>query len=205
MDVANCISDVLYRLGFIDSTDLAQSTSWVTSVELYQWADEAVKKLAYEAGVFTVADASITVVIGTPVYNLPASHVFTLAAWLASNPLRITPVRELWALDGKWNATSGPASRCSMDAGSVGTITLYPVPNAGGTLTQVCQEFPATVALGSSTLALASVLQDYLSYAMMAGARGKESEAAMPEMAEHFAERCRLYEQVIQKYFGPGQ
>ena len=116
--------------------------------------------------------------------------------------LRITPVRELWALDGTWPATPGPAARCSFDAGSVGTITLYPVPTAGGTLSQVCQEFPAD---GSTELALPAVLQDLFSYAMLAGARGKESDSAMPEMAAHFGERVKLYEQIAEHLWGPGQ
>jgi hypothetical protein len=205
MDTANCIPDALYRLGFQGPGDIALAGTWVTVAELYQWADEAAKKIAYESGVFITYDTSIAVTSGTAVWSLPASNVFTLAAWLGSNALRITPVRELWALDGTWTATSGPSTRCSLDAGSVGTITLYPNPAVGGTLNQVAEEYAAPIALGSSTVALPSVLQDYFSYAMMAGARGKESDAAMPEMAAHFEERMKLYEQVIEHLYGPGQ
>jgi hypothetical protein len=205
VDLANAVSDVLYRLGFQGAGDIAAAGGYATVSELYQWADEAAKKLAYLAGAFTAWDTSITVSAGTAVYNEPATHVFTIAAWLGSNPLRITPVRELWALDATWPATTGLSTRCSMDAGAVGTITLYPKPTVGGTLGQVIQEFPGTIALGSSTVALPSVLQDYFSYAMLAGARGKESDAAMEDMAEHFEERLRLYEQVIGHLYGPGQ
>jgi hypothetical protein len=92
-----------------------------------------------------------------------------------------------------------------MDAGSVGTVTLYPNPLTGGTVTQVCQEFPAAIVLGASAVLLPTVLGDYFTYAMLAGARGKESEAAMPEMAGHFEQRMKLYEQVIEHLWGPGQ
>lgn len=205
MDTASCVSDVLYRLGFTGSSDIATAGSWVTSNELYQWADELAKRMARESGVFVTYDMSITVTAGTAVYNLPASHVFTLGAWLGSTWLRITPVAELWALDGTWPATSGPAARASLDAGSVGTITLYPNPTVGGTLWQVTEEFPAAIAPGSSLVAAPTVLQDYFSYAMLEGARGKESDAMMPEMADHFAERLKLYGQVVEHLYGPRQ
>jgi hypothetical protein len=205
VDAAHCIADLWYRLGFLSQADIDASGTWVTSVELYQWADEAAKLIAYKSGVFLTFDASIAATSGTAVYELPATHVFTMAAWFGTTQLRLTPVRELWALDGTWPTTSGAPNRCSMDAGSVGTITLYPNPAAGGTVSQVCNEYPATIASASSTVALPTVLQDYLSYAMMAGARGKESDAAMPEMADHFAERCGLYEQIIEHLYGTGQ
>jgi hypothetical protein len=75
----------------------------------------------------------------------------------------------------------------------------------GGTLAQVCQEFPPAVQDGNSRLALPAVLQDHSSYAMPAGAREKESEAAMPEMADHFRQRLKLYGQVIEHLWGPGR
>jgi len=204
LDVAASLADVIYRLGFQGLNDFG-AEPWVSTDELYQFADEAAKKIAYQSGVFLTLDASITVTPGTAVYELPATHVYTLAAALGNAPLRITPVRDLWALDANWAATSGPSTRCSFDAGSVGTISLYPSPTAGGSLNQVCQEFPPQVQAGASAIALPTVLQDFLSYAMLAGARGKESEAAMPEMAAHFAERCALYEQIIEHLWGAGQ
>jgi len=204
MDTANSVSDVLYRLGFQSSGDIALSTSWVTVAELYQWADEAAQKIAYASGVFCTADASLTAIASTAEYALPASNVFTLATFLNGVVLRMTAVRDLWALDATWPATSGPATRASLDASGVGTITLYPVPTVGGTLTQIAEEYAPTIALATSTVALPTVLQDFFSYAMMAGARGKESDAFMPEVAQHFEDRMSLYESVIQHLYGPG-
>jgi hypothetical protein len=205
VDAANSAADVLYRLGFQGSADIAAAGTWVTVGELYQWADEAAQGIAYKSGVFITLDNSIAVTPGSGVYELPAAHVFTLQAFLDAGTLRVTPVRELEALDATWTATTGIPTRCSMDAGSVGTVTLYPNPTEADTLSQVCEEYPPTITSASSTAALPAPLQDFLSYAMLAGARGKESDAAMPEMAEHFEERCALYEQVIQHLYGVGQ
>ncbi len=215
LDVSKSLADVAYRLGFASLSDLISDAEAYTNVaELYQFADDAAKKIAYESGVFQNWDTSIAVTVGNAVYSLPANHVFTVLAALingvsgAPQLLRLTPVRNLWALDANWSATTGAPVRASLDAGSVGTITLYPKPAAGsaGTLAQVCQEFPTPpIGSGFTLVPLSVVLQDFFSYAMLAGARGKESEGAMPEMAAHFQSRCDLYEQIIQHLWGPGQ
>lgn len=204
IDTADSVADILYRLGFQGGADIALTGTWVTVAELYQWADEAAKAIAYESGIFVTLDATITAVAATAVYNLPATHVFSLAVWLATVPLRLTAVRDLRALDATWTATSGLSTRCSFDAGSVGTITLYPNPTVGGAITQLAEELPADIAIGSSTVQLPTVLLDYFSYKMLAGARGKESDAAMPEMEAHFLERCALYEKIIEHLYGTG-
>lgn len=205
LDVSASVGDVLYRLGFQGPADIAQANAWVTAAELYQFADEAAKHLSYKAGVFVTYDASITVLAGTAAYTLPTTHVFTLAAWVGNQPLRMTTVRDLFALDARWGTTTGAPKRASLEAGSVGTITLYPKPTAGDTLGQVCQSHPAALVAGASAVELPSVCQDYFSYAMLAGSRGKESEAGMPEMAAHFRQRMDLYEAVIEHLWGPGQ
>src|SRR5579864_63760 len=112
MDIANSIADSVYRLGFENAADMAAAGSWVNQNDLYQWADEIAKHLAYDAGVFVTWDTSIGVGPNISVYGLPATHVFTLLASLAGVLLRITPVRDLEAMDATWPTTTGPAARC---------------------------------------------------------------------------------------------
>jgi hypothetical protein len=212
VDALNSLNDAIYRLGFQSLADCA-ANGYVTPPELYQFADDAAKHLSYQVGIFTGLDTSMPVTAGVGVYSLPADHVFTLLAWVAPQAgvgsiqlLRATPVGNLFALDNTWATTAGESKRYSLDAGSVGTITLYPVPITSGTLEQICQQFPGTVAAGASQLAaMPSVLQDYLTYAMLAGGRGKESDSALPEMAAHFGQRLNLYDQLIEHLWGPGQ
>jgi hypothetical protein len=204
VDVAHSLADVIWRLGFLNSTDLDAAGTWVTSTELYQFADEAAQLLAYQSGAFVTLDTTVTAVSGTSTYALPASNVFTLAAWLNGVNLRITPVRALEALDATWPATSGPSTRASFDAASVGSAVLYPNPTVGGTLTQIAAETPPTIALSTSTVALPSVFQDAFSYAMLAGAKSKESDATDEAIAEHYAGRVALYRAIAAFLFGPG-
>lgn len=208
LDVTLAFLDVIYRLGFTGLADVV-STAWVTRAELYQFGDDAAKGLSYSAGVFITYDGTVAIVGGTALYTLPAALVYVVAAALvyASDVqlLRITSVGELWALDALWSTATGSPTRASLDAGGPGTATLYPQPLAAATLGLVCQEYPATVTAAASTLPLPSVMQDYFSYAMLAGARGKESDAAMPEMAGHARERMKLYEAIAQDLWGRGQ
>jgi hypothetical protein len=201
MNTTDCVNDVVYRLGFQDLTDLDADGTWVTSNELYAWADEAVKTISYRQGLFVELDASIAVVADTAVYDLPDKHISTLAAWLGVDALRLTPVKVLRALDATWPVTTGPSDRCSLDANSVGTITLYPKPTVGGTLWQLWQEHPPDIGIGASTVTLPTFFQDFLSYRMLAGARAKESDATQIEMAEHFEARCSMYEKIFQHLY----
>lgn len=205
-DVQISLNDVIYRLGFADAADFSQPGAWVTGAELLEWADEAIKRLAWSVAAFLTYDNSIPVVAGTSLYLLPSNHVYTVAAWVNGAPLRITRVSDLYALDADWPAAGGPPTRCSLDAGRVGTITLYPSPSQNGTLSQVAQEFPAaTVAGGATTTPLPLIFQDYLSYAMLRGARMKESDSRDLAMANHYDQRMKLLEQVFEHMYGPGQ
>jgi hypothetical protein len=208
LDLRNCISDVIYRLGLTGAADLA-AQDWVSNAELYQFADDTIKEMTFKHGLTMVWDTSITINSGTAAYNLPAADVFVVMAWLipgAGTPslLRPTSVRDLAALDESWPQTSGSAARVSFDAGAPDTATIYPNPTVGGTFGHIAQQYPAAVTEAAPLTALPLVCQDYLSYAMLAGARGKESEFAQMEMAKHYRERMSLYEQVFESLWGPG-
>jgi len=208
LDVSACILDVWYRLGFSSADDLANET-WLTVAELYQFLDDAVKALGRSTGVFLTYDATIAVTPGLPTYALPARHVFTESAWLLYADghvqlLRLTGVGQLFALDANWPTTLGDPTRLSLDAQDVETCILYPVPLQNATLAQVCETYPADVALGGAALALNPVLQDMLTYAALAGARSKESDSRDGDMAKHFAARVAMYQAIVESLWGSG-
>jgi hypothetical protein len=212
-DVANSVADLWYRLGFQSQADL-DAALWVPPADLYQFADEAVKRLAWTAGIFKVFDSSVVVTSGQAELTMPAGHVFTVAAWFLYGSLvqllRLTNVEQLYALEAAWGAQTGVPTRLSMDAGPVlgvggpGQALLYPSPNVAGTLCQVIQQTPATVAQGASVVPITAAAQDYFTYAVLATALSKESDHARPEVAAHCAERMKLFEKVFLQYFGPG-
>lgn len=210
MDLQNSVNDIWYRLGFLSLVELNAGAGWTNPTDLFQWLDECAEKLAYEVGLFVETDASIPVVSGTAVYGLPDSHVFTLLAALLDGSgnyslLRMTSVRDLWALDGNWQITQGTPNRASLDANAVGSITLYPDPTSSWRLFQVLQEVPNTIEAGSPTINLPTPLQDMFSYYVLGQARAQESEQADIAVAAHHMQRFQMYLDVCRQYFGVGQ
>jgi len=208
ISITRVIDDLLPTLGASNLADL----TWCLAdgSEFYQWADEYAQRLGRSCGVFVERDATTAVVGGTAAYALPARHIDTIHVSLtptAGTPGRLRPssVAELYALDGTWPAASGVVARYSGDAGVPGIITLYRRPHAAGTLAVIFHQFPPAIAAASPTVDVASPVGDYFQYGMLAEARRKQGEGAMPEMAAHFDERVRLYEKVLLAYFGGAQ
>ena len=202
VDLANTILDILPTLGASGLSDL----DWCTQAELYQWADEAAKRLSHRVGVFVERDTSTALVSGTATYPTPTGHVDTIhASVLPSVKLLPSSVQELAALDATWSKTAGPVTRYSMDAAGIGTITVYQIPTAAGTLAVIFHKFIPQIQAGASAIPVCSPVADYFAYAMLAGARRKESDHTMLDMADHFDKRVDMYEQILTHYFGEGQ
>lgn len=207
LNTGAALADCLYRLGFQSASDL-NTAPWLTATELQQWSDRAAQNLAVHTGVFLTFDTSVPITPGIAQYALPTGHTYTVMAALgqANRVLRITPAVELWALDSNWQAAScDPVavpnpSRCSLDAGALGTATLYPVPVSNDTLAQVLQQVPAQTV----TLPLPQVLQSYFSDSMVLGARRKESDHRLPEIADHLEQRLKLMDAILIHLYGSG-
>lgn len=198
VDLAQVIGDLLPTLGASSLADL----NWCMASELYQWADDSAKRLARKAGVFVERDTSISVANGVAVYPLPARHVDTIHVSIGGVRMRPASVQDLEALDSTWPSSSGIVERYSMDADGMTSITLYRIPTGAGAMAVIFNSYPATIAAGSSLVSAASPVADYFMYAMLAEARRKQSEGAMPEMAEHFDQRVGMYEEIFKQYFG---
>lgn len=207
VNVDTIIGDLIPALGAGSLQDL----DWVSEAELYQWADEAIKRLSHRCGVFVFRDTSTSIESGLSPYPVPQAHIDTIHVTLvpvsgAPLSLRATTSAELEALDGNWTATVGPITRFSMDADGTKFITVYMTPMAtGGSLAWIFHGFPAEIESGETAVDVASPIGDYLAYAMLGEARRKQSERAMPEVADWCDKRLDLMEQVIEAYWGPGQ
>ena len=199
--------DVLARLyPRLNAASAATLVRW-TDAELYQWADEAAKRLARSFGVFVERDASTALVAGTGTYAAAARHVSTVHASADSTALYARTAQELEALDALYVETQAAGGKLPSgflsEAGAAGSATrVYPLPSAGGTLGLIMHRYPAAIASSNYTLSVPLCLTEYFSWWMLAEARRKESQAKMPEIAEHFAERVGLLDQVIQRYWG---
>lgn len=205
IDFAELLADLYPAL----NAGAAGELVWWTEAELYEHADEAAKELARGYGVFVERDDSTGVLAGTAVYELPARHLSTIHAALSGRALCPLTVQELEALDALWPETDAtadePVSGFLGDSDGTERIRLYGIPDATGTLSLVFHRFPAAVNSGNYLLAAPPCLAPYFAWRVLAAARRKDSKARMPEVAEHFAARAELVEQVIEQYWGTAQ
>jgi hypothetical protein len=203
-DLSQTVNTLLSRLGASSWTDI----DWLTEAEAYSYFDEAAKRLAQIAGVFVERDASISLLPSVARYNAPDGWISTIHVSAGSTRLRPVSVAELRALDWQWQQTKGAVQRYSMDAGPLGTITVYPLPLSaqhGVALPVIYHRYPAEISETQTLAPISAVIADYFLYFALNRARGKQSDSAMPEMAAHAKQRVSLYEQVLTAYFGEGE
>jgi hypothetical protein len=201
IDVANVINDILPALGANDFSDL----DWCTQAELFQFADEAANRLAHRAGVWVNRYGLQTITAGTSVAPQPGDLVDAIHVSVDGASLRPVTALQLAALDAGWQGTAGTPQRFSMDA-APGSILLYPATTAAtSTLATIYHQRQPTVQPGQSVLPIASPVQDYIGYSVLEQARRKESDQQMTDMADHFAQRVALYEQIFEHYWGANE
>lgn len=205
VDLSKIISSILPTLGASSVSDLV----WWTKDELYQWGDEAAQRLSRNAGVWVEYEDKPS--ISTASVPLPSRHLSTIhvaAHFSPSNvsiPLRPSSVQELEALDSTWESTTGVAERYSQDYNGLRTLRLYPTPaEAILFLRLVYHVLPWELTEATPTLSAPSAIGDYLAFSIIAEARRREGDGAMPEIAVACDERVRLLEQVIRGYWSGG-
>lgn len=205
-DVRDALRRLLPTLGGYTYPEIVH---W-TEAEMLGYVNEALARLARITGVFVVRDTATAIADGTATYNLPTGHLSTIhAALLAGAALRPATVGDLERLDPTWPTaicgdTEAPA-RYTQDFDGTEKIRLYKIPHAAGYLDLVFHCLPGSVTVGSPLLDAPTFIEDYLAMAVLAAARVKQGDGAMPEVAKHAAERVALYEQIIQAYFGGAQ
>lgn len=185
--------------------DARENLAFWTEPDLIEWMDEGLKRLARVAGVFVERDTSITAVPGTAVYPLPERQDATLHVSFGAAPLRPGAMLELEMRDSNFQTTPGTPDHWYED-GQGWNIGLTPVPASAETLPILMTAWPPaldierknTVVQGPASLA------GYLAMYVLAQAYGREGESEMPDVAQHCAGRCEMYEQIFAKYYGAG-
>lgn len=204
LNLAGAIADLYPALNASGAADLV---FW-TEADLYEWADEAAKRLARVQGGFVDWDDSITVAEGVPTYNLAAGHLSTIHVSLDGRTLRPATVQELEARDGTWVETeSDTVTRWLQDGEGTERIRLWPTPGAaaGVDLLLIEHRLPETITAEAAVVQAPLCLRDYWPFYVLGEARGKEGKAAMPEVAEWCGEMTQLYERVCREYWGGAQ
>lgn len=188
----------------LNAAGAADAVFW-TEEQMYEWFNEAGKRLAGSGGVFVVRDTSLTSALATASYDLPDAHQGTLQADLAGNVLKPATVQELEALDSAWPTTAGVPDAFLEDAEGVKTITLYAQPNAGNagrTIGLVMRANPDDVSVSDGFLAAPPFLAEFFTFSILAEARAAETRAQMPEISAWLKAQAGMMVQAIQGYLG---
>lgn len=203
INLRDVLSDLYPLLNAAAAGDLIH---WTDS-DLYEWLDEAAKRLARTYGVFVERDASMAIALGTPEYSVPAGHISIIHASAGTLALYAVTVQELEALDASWPTAAGPTNCFLADANGLGHVRVYPAPDATitGALALIRHRFPVAITSVNNTLSAPLALRDYFLWYALSEARRRQSDAMMPEVAEHFAGRVALMEKVIEQYWGNSQ
>lgn len=188
----------------LNATSAIDAVFWGTP-EIFQYFDEAAKRLARRFEVFVVYDQSITSARNTPTYAVPASYISIQQADLAGLILRPLNIYEAEALDSNWPSTVGPPTHFLQDTQGLTQIALYPQADAGSSgkaLGLVMNTFPPDVSPSMGFLVAPPGMQEYFEFYAIAKARAKESHAPMVESSQFFMGLVEMMEAAIDKYWG---
>lgn len=200
VDVSAVIAGLFPALGAAGADDLG---FWTVD-ELYSHASAAVSRLARTTCMWVERDSSTTLVTDQAEYATPARCESVIHTSIGGRALTPTGMAELEALDDQWSSASDPAPlRFAQDVSGLNFLRLYPAPATGGAaLSLVMRSCPISVTALSPQLEAPSPAGVYLGFAVLAAARGRESKAAMPEVAQVARQWADALENVFAQYWG---
>jgi hypothetical protein len=198
LSAADLVTSALDALNAASTADLA---FWAAA-DLYEWIDEAAKRMARTAQIFVVHDTSVTTAAGTAVYGTPGNHVALINIACLGAMLRPSSSRELAALSDTWMADAGAPARWIEDWLGHDLFRVYPTPTAAQGLEIVLAAYLPDITAAAPTFVAPDVFGDYLETALIAEARRKEGDGALPEVAAALDRQTGLYEQIFQSYWG---
>jgi len=200
LDLGQIITDLLPALNAYSTSDLVD---W-TETELYQWGDEAAQRLSRICGVL-VERTDMPVSAGAGTVTLPDRHLSTIHSTFGTRSLRPSSAQELEALDSGWLTATGGVERISHDYDGLKTARLYRIPDAAGMLHLIYHTRPESLTSGNLTLDAPTPIGEYLTFSILAEARRREGDGAMPEVADAAQQRADMLAKVIESYWGGAQ
>lgn len=205
LDTNQVIDGILPDLHAINRADLAP---WWSEAELYQFLDEALKRLSRVACVFVGRQGALPLTVaGQFNYALPPQHVATLHISYATTPLRPGNQLELEMRDPDFQTAPGTPDHWYEDLLGMEAFGVTPVPDTSDVPMPVIYEgWPTEIDAGGkqSFVAAPPPLKGYLGMCILAEAYGNEGEMEAPDIAKHCRGRMDLYEQAFRTYYGAG-
>lgn len=176
-----------------------------TVANLWEWADEELRRLARTFALFVERADGQAAGAGQFVYALPAGHLATLQLEFNGRVLRPANVHELESGDAGWeDASSFPPTRYVPDWQGADNVRLYPIPNKAGTWAVLYELEPPSVSAAQPSAPLAAPVADIVALRVIAEARRREGDSQMPEAVSACEQLIGMYEAVMRAYYGGG-
>ena len=186
---------------------VANLTFWTES-QLYEWMDEALKRLARVTGIFVGRDVSQATVPGQSSYTLPYNHVSTYHVSLGAAPLRPANTLELEMRNPIYRIASAdaenPPSHWYEDLEGNKAIGITPVPVAVAPVNLIVAAWPTMIPAAGAIVQAPQLVAQYVAFFVIHMALSGEDEAAAPDVASAAKSMCDLLEQTFKSYWGQG-
>jgi hypothetical protein len=188
-------ASILTRLLPMLNADTVAELQWWTESELYAWMQEAAQRISRFALFVELASEPVT--SGEPNYALPAQYRAAIQISLDERTLRPVSVAQLEARSTTWTQDSGTVENFVLDGR---TVRIWRTPTSSGTLAILYYAWPSVAAGGSDRYP--DVIGDAYAWHVIGDARAKPGDAMAPDIAAQARERARLYDAVIEQYWG---
>lgn len=207
LNVTNLITNVLPLL----HTDSAANAVFTTDSELTRFFDEALKAHARKHCVFVKRDTTTVTFASTQAaYDLPARCLAVMHVALANVPLLSSSSYELEVLTDFLTSELGTPTYWYTDRAGSGKIAFYLVPttpDVGNHPEIIYMEYPADLdtAHVNTDVPVPQPVGDYLELAVLRAAYAKESDFALPEVAQNITSLLELFDRAIVNLWGAGR
>lgn len=202
VNVSTVITSVWPALGAL----LESTAVFWDATEMYAWANDLMRRFR-DARIY-VETTPYTLTSGQQAYSLPAKATALLGVTYANTFLpRYTP-REIDALRQAWRTYSASVAPEGVveGASSDNTFSVFPSPTATlGEMLAITVSLPADASAVAPTLPLPTWMAEVVYLGLVAGARGRDSDGAMPEVAASIERVIDAFRQTAQSLYVAGK
>lgn len=202
VSVSSLISELWAALGATSEA----SAVWWDAAELYTWANDTLRRMR-QARIY-VEQTSYTLTSGQQTYTLPSKAAQLLIVAYDGTVLPRFTAKEMDAARQTWRAYAAPEPPESVVEAMSAENTFAVVPSPTATLSAllaVTVSLPADVSAGAPTASVPSWMAEPLYLGMLAGARGRDTDGAMPEVAASIERVLSLIERAAAGLFVVGK
>jgi hypothetical protein len=197
MIAANTVTSAIK---FLHAASFADLHGW-TEADIYSYLNRSLVEAGSATALVGRFDA-LVIAAGAAEVVLPANTTTVIQAAWGYKTLKIQTVAEMDALEGNWpNSPGQEPESLIVDQQGLQTVRLWPTPDSNGLLRMFTRQKPATQS-AVSQLAIPEAVHAAIELEIIAEARRKAGQHAMPEAAAAAQQIADMLKVATQAYYG---